>query len=51
VRDIRETLRNLTEWEKGYMNSIYERVEMGWYISPKRIETIERIYATRTPLD
>lgn len=52
VRDIKEFGRNLTDWEENtFMPSIYNLVEMGWYISPKQIEIIERIYADRTPLD
>jgi hypothetical protein len=50
VRDIHTTARNLTPWELDFMKGMIKKVEMGWHISPKQIETIERIYAARTPL-
>ena len=43
---------NLTDWEESFIESIYERLERygeKTILSDRQIQTIEKIYADKTP--
>ena len=40
---------NLTKWEEGFMINITDQFERSGRLSPGQIETLEKIYAERTP--
>lgn len=41
--------RNLSKWEKDFMESITEQFERTHSLSEKQKEIVERIYAEKTP--
>ena len=40
---------NLSEWEKQFIESLHDLLDRGGSLSEKQAETLERIYATKTP--
>lgn len=49
IRDVNEEGQGLSAWELGFMESITEQFERSGRLSEKQIETLERIYAEKTP--
>ena len=41
--------RNLSSWEKGFMESITDQFERSGSLSERQTEILERIYAEKTP--
>lgn len=46
---IERTGVNLTEWEEKFIPSLRVKLDMGWELTEKQIEQLQRIYAERTP--
>jgi hypothetical protein len=42
--------RGLTTWEADFVDSVAEQLEALGRLSERQIETLDRIYAERTPL-
>jgi hypothetical protein len=40
--------KELTEWEENFITSITEFIDARGYLTPKQMETLERIYAEKT---
>jgi hypothetical protein len=48
IEAVNETGRGLTEWEKGFMESVTDQFEHKRWISDLQEQFLERIYADRT---
>jgi len=44
-----QQLHTLTDWEKGFAESVLNQLAKGYNLSPKQVETIERIQARNAP--
>lgn len=40
---------NLTVWEEGFVESLRTHFDAGGVLSDRQLETLERVYAERTP--
>lgn len=50
IETIEAVGRDLTEWEKHFVESISNQLDETGSLSPKQESILERIYAERTPL-
>ena len=41
--------RNLTDWERNFLESVQEQFDRSGHLSEKQIEILERIYCERVP--
>ncbi len=46
---VEDESRNLTAWEEGFVASVIERLDAGYHLTETQAETLERIYAEKTP--
>jgi hypothetical protein len=44
-----QRLATLTDWERGFTESVLGQLAKGYYLSPKQTETVEKIQARHSP--